>query len=130
MQKLPVILAFGLLCLSPLLSPQASHAEPELTEPPFAPTWALMNRVERQNFVAGYLHGMKDAATMTHVLRDFVRENPKSAEESLERLRAIYANLGKGKAPEIAAGIDRFFKDPANREAPLSRAITGASSNQ
>ena len=130
MQKISVISALGLLCLSFVANPIASHAEPELTEPPFAPTWALMNQVERQNFVAGYLHGMKDAATMTHVLRDFVRENPKSAEESLERLRAIYAGLGKGKAPEVAEGIERFFKDPANRQAPLSRAITGASGNQ
>jgi len=97
---------------------------PVRAEEPFNPVWQLMNRKEKQQFIAGYLFGMKDAATMTNYLRDFVRDNPQSAEESLERLRALYSGLSEGKPDSVVAGIDAFYKDGKNREAPLSRAIT------
>ncbi|NDC38261.1 MAG: hypothetical protein EBZ48_09445 [Proteobacteria bacterium] len=107
-----------------LISLPCALAE-DLTEPPFAPTWQLMNRLEKRQFIAGYLYAMKDAATMTQVLGDFIRENPKEAPASLDRLRGLYLGLAEGKAPTVVEGIDAFFKDPANRQAPLSRAITG-----
>lgn len=122
------------LCFAAVLFAKPAFAAPtaneDLSEPPFAPTWQLMNRVDRQHFIAGYLHAMKDAATMTRVLSDFIRDNPKGAEESLERLRGLYSDLAQGKPPDVAEGIDRFFKNPDNRQAPLSRAITGARASQ
>ena len=63
---------------------------------------------------------------MTGVLRDFVKENPTAAQESLERIRGIYEDMGAGKPDSMAREIDAFYKDPRNREAPLSRAISAA----
>ena len=124
-------LLFAIVLATGLAGIPATRATAEdLSEPPFGPTWELMNRIEKQNFIAGYLYGMKDAATMTRVLGDFVRDNPTAAAESLERLRTIYGGLADGKAPSVVEGIDRFFKNPENRQAPLSRAITGARAAQ
>jgi hypothetical protein len=117
-----LLVVFILLCL-----PRSASSE-DLSEPPFAPVWQLLNKEQKQQFIAGYLLGMKDAATMTGVLRDFVQSNPTSAQESLERLRGIYDDLSQGKPDTVSDAIDRFFKDPANKEAPLSRAITAARS--
>ena len=117
-----------LLTLITLLGLPGIARTEDLSEPPFAPVWQLLNNEQKQQFIAGYLLGMKDAATMTGVLRDFVQSNPTSAQESLERLRGIYDDLSQGKPDTVSAAIDRFFKDPANKEAPLSRAITAARS--
>ena len=117
------VLASTLLCAACSAFPAAA-LDPE--EPPFQPVWDLLNKQEKQQFISGYLFGMKDAATMTGVLREFVKENPTSAQESLERIRGIYQDMGAGKPDSIAREIDFFYKDPRNREAPLSRAITAA----
>lgn len=118
-----------LLAFITLISLPGSGRSEDLSEPPFAPVWQLLNKEQKQQFIAGYLLGMKDAATMTGVLKDFVQGNPTSAQESLERLRGIYDELSQGKPDTVSEAIDRFFKDPANKEAPLSRAITAARSS-
>ena len=92
----------------------------------FLPVWQLLNREQKQQFLAGYLQGMKDAAKMTDVLGGFVKDNPASATESLQRLKGIYLNLSQVTPDSLASEIDIFFADPKNREAPLSRAVTGA----
>ena len=103
----------------------AAHAD-DRGEPPFQPVWELLNRQEKQQFIAGYLFGMRDAATMTGVVREFLRENPTSAPESLDRIKSLYQDMASGKPDALAKEIDAFYKDPANHEAPLSRAITAA----
>jgi hypothetical protein len=98
----------------------------EQAEPPFQPVWDLLNRQEKQQFISGYLFGMRDAATMTGVLDDFVRDNPNSARESVQRIKGIYEDMASGKPDALTREIDAFYKNPRNRQAPLSRAITAA----
>ena len=95
-------------------------------DPPFQPIWQLLNAEEKQQFIAGYLYGMRDAATMTNVLHDFLKANPNSTLDSLDQLQTLYGGLSEGKPDTMATSIDAFYKNPANREAPLSRAITAA----
>ena len=92
----------------------------------FLPVWQMMNREQKEQFVAGYIQGMKDAAKMTEVLSAFVKDNPASAGDSLQRLKGIYLNLGDARSDSLTHEIDTFYASPKNKEAPLSRAITGA----
>jgi ABC-type cobalamin transport system ATPase subunit len=92
----------------------------------FLPVWQLLNREQKQQFLAGYLQAMKDASKMTDVLGTFVKDNPSSAGESLQRLKGIYLNLAQASPDFLTSEIDAFFADPKNKEAPLSRAVTAA----
>ncbi len=92
----------------------------------FEPVWRLLTREQKQQFVAGYLNGMRDAAKMTDLLQDIVKQNPESASGSLDRLAQIYQGVGRSSPDSIVAGIETFYADPANSGAQLSAAITAA----
>ena len=92
----------------------------------FEPVWRLLTREQKQQFVAGYLNGMRDAAKMTDLLQDIVKQNPESASGSLDRLAQIYQGVGRSSPDSIVAGIESFYADPANSGAQLSAAITAA----
>jgi hypothetical protein len=77
----------------------------------FLPTWKLLNTQEKQHFIAGYIHGWNDAARVTDVAIDFVKDNPGRAIETLQKVKNV---------------IDVFYSDPDNAEAPLTRAVSSA----
>lgn len=112
-----------LLFLSALLFPLVSRSE----EPPpaFYPTWKLLSFAEKQQFVAGYIYGWRDAARVTDVVISYVKDNPGKAIEGLEQVKGLY-DLGDLKPAILAQAIDTFFEDPDNKSAGLSQAVSAA----
>lgn len=96
-------------------------------EDSFLPTWKLLKEQERQQFIAGYMFGWSDAAKVTDVAIQFVRENPTNAVEGLTKIRSLYDFKGL-KADSVARQLDSFFSQPENRDATLSQAITAVRS--
>lgn len=97
------------------------------TQEGFLPTWKLLNQQEKQQFIAGYLHGWQDAAKVTDIAISYVRDNPGKAVEGLQSIRSVY-DVGELRPADITDQIDRFFKDSANTTASLSKAISFARS--
>ena len=91
----------------------------------FSPTWRLLQGQEKQQFVAGYIQGWRDAAKVTDIAISYVRSNPDRAIEGLEGVRALY-NLSGMKPAQLVQEIDAFYSDPENGASPLSAAITAA----
>lgn len=91
----------------------------------FSPTWKLMTLEQKQQFVAGYLQGWRDAAVVTDIVISYVRKNPQKAVASLEGVKELY-NLKSLRSAELVERIDEFYADPSNNSAPLSRAVTAA----
>jgi hypothetical protein len=91
----------------------------------FLPTWKLMNDDEKQQFIAGYLQGWRDAASVTDIAISFVKNNPASAVESLEKVKELY-DIREIRPSDVTQEIDLFYSDPTNSNAPLSKAITAA----
>ncbi len=106
-----------------LISPPAAHLE-ELP-PAFYPTWKLMSFAEKQQFVAGYIHGWRDAARVTDIVITYVKDNPGKAVEGLEQVRGLY-DLRDLKPTILAQALDTFFEDPENKTAGLSQAVSAA----
>jgi len=105
-------------------------AEAHADQGSFEPVWRLLTREQKQQFVAGYLNGMRDAAKMTDLLQGLVKQNPESVTGSLDRLAQIYSDVGRASPDVMAEGIDRFYSDPVNYGAQLSAAITSAQSER
>ena len=91
----------------------------------FLPTWKLLNAEQKQQFIAGYLQAWKDAAQVTDIAMGYIKENPDKALEGLSSVRALYDTQGLRPA-DIAHQVDLFFKETANRDASLSRAMSYA----
>jgi len=89
----------------------------------FLPVWKLMSRTEKQQFIAGYIWGWKDAAKVIEIAISYIKDNPREAVEGLERIKALYSRPELKPGPLVEA-IDRFYADPANHGAALSRAIS------
>lgn len=95
--------------------------------PPFAQTWKMMSAVEKQQFVAGYLFGLRDAARMQDVTLAYIRENPAQAISGIERIRDILA--ADGVQPDrMVQLVDQYFADPKNREGTITMAMSLARS--
>ena len=91
----------------------------------FFPTWKLLNAQEKQQFIAGYVQGWRDAEKVTKIAREYVHSNPEGAAEGLKKVEELY-NLS-GVAPEaLLKAIDAFYDDPAHHNASLSRAVSAA----
>ncbi|NMC64310.1 MAG: hypothetical protein GYA55_14190 [SAR324 cluster bacterium] len=93
--------------------------------PAFYPTWKLLSPAEKQQFVAGYILGWKDAARVTDIVITYVKENPGKAVEGLEQIKDLY-NLGDIKPGLMASAVDEFFNSPENKNAGLSQAVSAA----
>lgn len=91
----------------------------------FLATWKLLSQQEKQQFIAGYLQGWRDAAKVTDIAIAYVRTNPSEAVAGLERIKELY-NLEGLKPPQVVNDIDLYYSDPDNYEAPLSRAVTAS----
>lgn len=119
------------ICLG-ALSPIAASGEGAS----FEPVWRMLTREQKQQFVAGYLHGMRDASQMTELLRDLVKDAPSAAgnagsvEGSLDRLSQIYDEMGRASPETLTDGIDGFYANPSNHGAQLSAAITAAQASR
>ena len=97
----------------------------EETVSPFYPTWKLLSSAEKQQFVAGYIQGWRDAGRVTDVAIAYIRENPGKAIEGLEQVRSLY-DLSDLKPAILASAVDEFFRDPENKDAGLSQAVSAA----
>ena len=111
-----------LLLISSLLLISTSSAQSR-EQLAFLPTWKLLTRDQKRDFVAGYVQGWRDAAQVTDIAIDYVRENPKQAVEGLEKIRRIY-DLSNIRAEGLVDGVDGFYSDPNNASATLSAAVT------
>mgnify|MGYP000373130219 CR=1 FL=1 len=90
---------------------------------PFFPTWKLLNSEQKQQFMAGYLKGWRDSAQITDIAIEYVEKNPAEAVSGLRKLKGIY-DLS-GVTPEVLSqGVDRYFADPGNQAAGLSKAVS------
>jgi hypothetical protein len=94
-------------------------------EPSFSPTWKLLRNDAKQQFIAGYLFGWRDAKRVTEVAIEYVRENPSEAVSGLERIRGLY-NMEGITAESMVRELDTFFSESEGKDATLSQAITAA----
>jgi len=112
-----------LLVISILMVPLMGTSQEGV--PAFYPTWKLLSPAEKQQFVAGYIYGWRDAARVTDVVITYVKDNPGKAIEGLEQVKDLY-DLGDLKPGILAQAIDAFFEDPDNKGAGLSQAVSAA----
>lgn len=110
------------LLISSLLLASTSAAQTR-EQLPFLPTWKLLTRDQKRDFVAGYVQGWRDAAQVTDIAIGYVRENPKQAVEGLEKIRRLY-DLSNLRSDGLVDGVDGFYSDPKNASATLSAAVT------
>jgi hypothetical protein len=97
-----------------------------VNESSFLPTWKLFRTNEsKQQFVAGYLSGFRDAARVTDVAIAYAKEHPNDTVSGLERIKGIYAMEGL-TAETMVRELDAFFAEPEGKEATLSQAIVAA----
>ncbi len=122
--SLSVLLLVGCLT-SVFVPPTSAWAEDEKSG--FIATWKLLNPQEKQQFMAGYLYGWRDAAKVTDIAIGYVKENPNKAVEGLESVRSLY-DVSRFSSSSIAQKIDEFFQDADNREASLAAAVSYARS--
>lgn len=115
------------LVLSLLIIGSTAWAQPtETSDRPasFYPIWQMLSRTEKLQFIAGYVQGWRDAASVTDVAITYVREQPQNALEVLEKIRRLYES---DTTPDtLVPRIDAFYRNPENQSAPLSRAISAA----
>ncbi len=92
---------------------------------PFLPTWRLLTKEQKQQFISGYLQGWKDAGKITDVALEHIRKNPEQAVKALESIQGIYELSHHG--PDILAReVDNFYSEPENSQASLSVAISSS----
>jgi hypothetical protein len=108
-----------------LLFPPRTAPASERGTASFLPTWKLLDSHEKEQFIAGYLQGWKDAARVTDIAISYVKTNPEKAIDGLEGIRQLYDVRGV-KPSDLAHQIDEFYADPENSDAALSRAITAS----
>lgn len=104
-------------------SPEAPRARSEA----FYPVWRLLTQEQKLQFVAGYVHGWRDASRVLDIAIGYVQENPERAVDGMRKLSSLY-NLSDIAPSIVVTQIDRFFSQPDNREASLSYALSAARS--
>jgi hypothetical protein len=91
----------------------------------FIASWRLLNQEQKQYFISGYLRGLSDAAKVTDVAIEFIRQNPQTAIQSLTELKKVY-DLSYLSPAQVAREVDKYYADPANKEKSLSQAVTAS----
>ena len=125
----PVYLLFRLIpILAVLFSPFIlAFANPALSETEkeasFSPTWKAMHGDAKQQFIAGYLWGWKDAAKVNDITVEYIERNPQKALEGLRSIRSLY-NMTDVKPFTLVQLLDGYFVDPDNQHATLSAAVS------
>jgi hypothetical protein len=109
-------------------APLARAESKVANESSFLPMWKLFRTNEsKQQFVAGYLSGFRDAARVTDVAIAYGKDNPANVMSGLERIKDIYAMEGL-TAESMVRALDEFFAEPEGKDATLSQAILAARS--
>lgn len=91
----------------------------------FYSTWKLLSTAEKKQFAAGYLHGWKDAKKVNDIAVTYIRENPATAVDSVERIAKLY-DVSTLRPDNLVESLDAFYDRPENKAAPLSAAVTAA----
>lgn len=125
MQKMFKTLLFSIILLSFTATSNALSEE----SASFYTTWKLLNSEQKQQFIAGYLFGWKDAAKIAEIVTDYVKTEPDKAIQSLEKLENVYKKSHKLNPVMVSNEIDRFYSDSDNIEASLSQAVSSVRSN-
>lgn len=114
----------ALVCICLVLPSTILRAESKLgSEASFLPTWKLLRNEGKQQFVAGYLFGWRDAKRVTDIAIEYVKENPGDAVSGLERIRGLYDMEGL-TAESVVRELDEYFSKSEGKDATLSQAIT------
>jgi hypothetical protein len=124
-----VFLSLVASCLAISASSLSVHAESKVVnESSFLPMWKLFRTNEsKQQFVAGYLSGFRDAGRVTDVAIAYGKDNPANVISGLERIKGIYAMEGL-TAESMVRALDEYFAEPEGKDATLSQAIIAARS--
>lgn len=93
------------------------------TEASFLPTWKLLRNEGKQQFIAGYLFGWRDAKKVTDIAIEYVKDNPSDALNGLERIRGLYDMEGL-TSESVVRELDDYFSKSEGKDATLSQAIT------
>ena len=121
-----LILVTTLSLAAALLLCQSSPAESKLApEASFLPTWKLLRNEGKQQFVAGYLFGWRDAGRVTDAVIEYAREHPNNAVSGLEKIRGLYDMDGL-TAESMVRELDAYFASSEGKDATISQAITAA----
>lgn len=91
----------------------------------FAPTWKLLNSEQKQQFIAGYFHGWRDAERVIQIAKEYIKENPEQAVNGLQKIGDLY-NLSGIKPELLVESLDIFFSNPDNKNASLSQAVSAS----
>jgi len=118
----PLLLTTG-LTLALLLSPIVHSVS--ASETSFMPTWRLLSQEQKQTFVAGYLHGWRDARRVAEIVGEHLERNPDQVHKSMQAMQGIY-DLSELRPEQIVREIDQFYQEPENARAPLSKAISSS----
>ena len=123
-----MIMFLALACTVVCLTAPLSTVQAEVpAATPFAETWKMMSSLEKQQFAAGYLFGLRDAARMQDVTLSYIRENPTQAISGIERIRDILS--AEGASPDtLVRSVDEYFNDAKNRNATITMAMSRARS--
>lgn len=116
-----MLLLFVLLSLSWASTAPAESLPGD--QSPFLPTWKLLRGDSKQQFVAGYLFGWRDAARVTDVAIEYVQQNPNNAVQSLEKIKGLY-DMNDLTADMVVRELDRYFSENDSKDATLPQAIT------
>jgi hypothetical protein len=129
MRYLAVIVSLIAWCWATAGCVSSAEAESKLVnESSFLPTWKLFRTNEsKQQFVAGYLSGFRDAGRVTDVAIAYGKDNPANVLSGLERIKGIYAMEGL-TAESMVRALDEYFAEPEGKDATLSQAIIAARS--
>jgi hypothetical protein len=93
----------------------------------FGPTWKLLDPEAKRQFIAGYLFAFSDAARITDIALEYIKDNPQAAVSGLERIRSVYDMHGL-TADMVVHELDVYFKESGGKEATLSQAVTAVRS--
>lgn len=91
----------------------------------FHPTWKLLTPQQKSTFISGYLKAEEDARTVLQITHDYLETSPQDAQKTLEALLRVY-RPSSASPTILAERIDKFYADPDNRQAPLSKALSAA----
>ena len=120
--KSPFFFSFIIAALTLISFSGLAHCEEQAS---FLPTWKLLSPEAKEQFIAGYLQGWKDAEQVTIIATQYVKENPQKALEGLEKIRALY-DMSSLTSSAIAKEIDQFYQNPSNGSAGLAKAVSVA----
>ena len=113
-----IYLVVSILIISPISS---AYGESDFNS--LLPTWRLLSRQQKEQFVAGYLQGMREAEHITKLA--IAGANEKNLSETLSQLPSVYDVQGLA-ARDLVVEIDAFYKKPENRDKPMFAAVIEA----